>query len=122
MEHCCVCEKPIEGEPLQMGGRPYCAACYAKVTGDRRGLWWATLIEVAGLVVFVALVALIANITRPHLEGVALVVVGVILALIPALIWLAFFYLQDVREPEPKQLVLGVFVLGALVARAVGTL
>lgn len=120
-EICCVCEKPIEGQAIQMGDRPYCATCYAKVTGDRKGLWWASLIGVAILVVFVALVALIADLTQPRLEGVPLVVVGVVLALVPALIWLALFYLQDVREPEPKQLVLAVFVLGALVARAVGT-
>lgn len=35
---------------------------------------------------------------------------------IPAVLWLAFFYLMDRHEPEPKQLVLGVCVLGALVA------
>jgi RsiW-degrading membrane proteinase PrsW (M82 family) len=120
-EVCCVCEKPVEGEVLRMGDRPYCATCYAKVTGDRRGVWWASLLGVAILVVFVALVALLANLTQPHLEGVPLVVVGAILALVPAALWLALFYLQDVREPEPKGLVLAVFVLGALVARAVGT-
>ncbi len=103
-----------------MGGRPYCATCYAKVTSDRRGLWWASLVGIAVLVVFVVLVALLANLTKPHLEGTALMVVGVILALVPAIVWLGLFYLQDVREPEPKQLVLSVFVLGALVARAVG--
>jgi protease PrsW len=35
---------------------------------------------------------------------------------IPALLWLAYFYLQDRHEPEPTHYVLGVYVLGALVA------
>ena len=37
-------------------------------------------------------------------------------AAVPAAFWLAFFYLMDREEPEPKQLVAGVCVLGALVA------
>ena len=35
---------------------------------------------------------------------------------IPAILWLGFFYLLDRHEPEPKQLVAGVCVLGALIA------
>jgi RsiW-degrading membrane proteinase PrsW (M82 family) len=35
---------------------------------------------------------------------------------VPAMFWLGFFYLMDRHEPEPKQLVVGVCVLGALVA------
>jgi RsiW-degrading membrane proteinase PrsW (M82 family) len=119
---CCVCEKPIEGKAIRMGGRPYCAACHARVMRDRRGVWWASLIGVAALVLFVLLVALIAGLTRPHLEGPALLVVGIVLSLVPAILWLAIFYIQDVREPEPKRLVLGVFLLGALLAQAVGNL
>ncbi|MGQ9553605.1 MAG: PrsW family intramembrane metalloprotease [Anaerolineae bacterium] len=117
---CCVCEKSIEGDVVQLGGRPYCADCHRKVTSSRRSVWWANLIGLAVVVLVVAVVAIAAGAAKPRLEGAALVAVGVILAVVPALLWLAFFYLQDVREPEPKQLVLGVFVLGALLARAVG--
>ncbi len=117
---CCVCEKPIEGQTIQMGGRSYCAACHARVTADRRGTWWASLVGAGVLVLFVLLVALVAGAAKPYLEGAALLAVGIILALVPAVIWLAIFYAQDVREPEPKRLVLGVFVLGALLAQAVG--
>jgi RsiW-degrading membrane proteinase PrsW (M82 family) len=45
---------------------------------------------------------------------------GVFLALVPAAIWLTFFYMQDRAEPEPKSFILGVFALGALLAGAVG--
>ena len=117
---CCVCEKPIEGKVFKIGNRPYGADCYAKVARNRRGLWWASLIGIGALVLFVATVALIARATKPHLEGTPLVLVSLLLALVPALIWLAFFYIQDAREPEPKALVLAVFLLGALLARAVG--
>ncbi|MCX7852970.1 MAG: PrsW family glutamic-type intramembrane protease [Caldilineales bacterium] len=117
---CCVCEKPIAGEVLRLGGRPYCAPCYARVTADRRGMWWASLVGAGVLVLFVLVVALVAGLARPHLEGGALLTVSLILALVPAAIWLAIFYVQDVREPEPKPLVLGVFLLGALLAQAVG--
>lgn len=117
---CCVCEKPIAGEVFHIGNRPYDADCYRKVTRNRRSVWWASLVGIIVLIVFVALVAFIAGQTHPTLEGGALVLVGVVLALVPALVWLVFFYLQDVREPEPKGLVLAVFVLGALVGQAVG--
>lgn len=117
---CCVCEKPIVGPPLEMGQRPYCADCLAKVMRNRRSLWWASLIGVGVLVAFVAVAALVFAMTQPQLEGLPLIAVAVVLALVPALLWLAIFYLQDVREPEPKILVLAVFILGALLARAVG--
>ena len=38
------------------------------------------------------------------------------LALVPAGLWLGFFYLWDRQEPEPKHFVAGVCALGALVA------
>jgi RsiW-degrading membrane proteinase PrsW (M82 family) len=67
----------------------------------------------------VALVELIVGVTQPALEGGELVLVGVVLSLLPALLWLVFFYIQDVLEPEPKSYVIGVFVLGGLLASAV---
>jgi RsiW-degrading membrane proteinase PrsW (M82 family) len=75
---------------------------------------------VAATALLVAIVAALAGPTGPRLAGISLVVVGVILALVPAAIWMAVFYVQDAREPEPKRTVLAVFVLAALLARAVG--
>jgi RsiW-degrading membrane proteinase PrsW (M82 family) len=49
-----------------------------------------------------------------------LVLTGVFLALVPAAIWLTFFYLQDRAEPEPKGFIMGVFALGAILAGAIG--
>ncbi|MBA3396319.1 MAG: PrsW family intramembrane metalloprotease [Deltaproteobacteria bacterium] len=71
---------------------------------------------VAGLVGFVLiawLVELIAGLERAVHLGPLL---AAFMAGIPAVFWLGFFYLMDRHEPEPKQLVIGVCVLGTLVA------
>ena len=54
------------------------------------------------------------------MSGGALEAIGLVISLIPALIWLVFFYTQDQFEPEPKEYVLEVFILGLLVAGALG--
>src|SRR3954468_23508563 len=71
---------------------------------------------IAGLVGYVVvawLAELIAGLHTPVDLGPIL---AGLVAGIPAVLWLAFFYLMDRHEPEPKQLVAGVAVLGALVA------
>ena len=71
---------------------------------------------VAGLVGFVVvcwLGELVAGLDRPVHLGPAF---AGFMACIPAVFWLGFFYLMDRHEPEPKQIVVGVCVLGALVA------
>jgi protease PrsW len=71
---------------------------------------------VAGLVGFVVvcwLGELVAGIDHPVHLGRAF---AAFMSCVPAMFWLGFFYLMDRHEPEPKQLVVGVCVLGALVA------
>src|SRR6195952_4194001 len=71
---------------------------------------------IAGLVGFVViawLVELVAGLHDPVNIGPVL---AALMAAIPAAFWLGFFYLMDRHEPEPKQLVVGVALLGALVA------
>jgi RsiW-degrading membrane proteinase PrsW (M82 family) len=80
----------------------------------------STLIEIVGIAIFAAVVALIAQITQPQLSGGSLIAVGVILAVVPAVIWLIAFYRQDKLEPEPKQYIVGMFLLGAILAQAIG--
>jgi RsiW-degrading membrane proteinase PrsW (M82 family) len=79
----------------------------------------SALIEIVGIAIFAALVALVAEFVRPQLSGASLILVGIVLAIVPAALWLVAFYRQDL-EPEPKQYVLGVFVLGAVLAQAIG--
>jgi RsiW-degrading membrane proteinase PrsW (M82 family) len=85
-----------------------------------RALWAAGAGQIIALLVFVAVVTIVARFLPSTFGGGGLLVAGVILAIVPALIWLAFFYQQDRLEPEPKTYILGVFVLGALAASAVG--
>jgi RsiW-degrading membrane proteinase PrsW (M82 family) len=85
----------------------------------RRGLWTAGLGQIICLLVFIALVAVLAPGARASTGGVGLIALGVIFALVPAVIWLAFFYQQDRLEPEPKSYVVKIFLLGGLLAKAV---
>lgn len=90
------------------------------VVRDRKGLWQAGILELVGLLVFVVIVELIASQVRPNFGPELLLPVGIVLALIPAALWLGFFYAQDRLEPEPRHFVFGVAILGGLLAVAVG--
>lgn len=83
----------------------------------RISFWRSGLASLGGLLLFVTLMGLV---PQPRLEGVPLLVVGIVLALVPALLWLTFFYQQDRKEPEPKRVVLRVFLFGALMASGAG--
>jgi RsiW-degrading membrane proteinase PrsW (M82 family) len=81
-----------------------------------RALVGTKFLLIAGLVGYVVLawlVELVAGLDEPVELGP---VVALIMAGIPAALWLGFFYLQDRHEPEPKHFVAGVAVLGAMVA------
>lgn len=117
---CCVCHTPLEGDAPHLGNRAYCSEHWAALSHDRRSIWRSGVVNVVAVVLFAVAVALLAGALQPALTGAALVLAGVALALITAALWLAFFYAQDRLEPEPKGYVLGVFVLGALLASAVG--
>jgi RsiW-degrading membrane proteinase PrsW (M82 family) len=71
---------------------------------------------IAGLIGFVLvtwLVELVAGLDRAvHLGPLF----ALAMAAVPAGLWLAFFYLMDRHEPEPKALVAGVSVLGCMIA------
>jgi RsiW-degrading membrane proteinase PrsW (M82 family) len=117
---CCVCQTVIEEGVKTIGGRCYCEEHYAKVTNERSHFWQTGWVLVAALVIYVLAVVGIDTFAKPTLEGPLLVVTGIVMALIPAVIWLVFFYLQDRLEPEPKRYVVGIFILGGLLASAVG--
>lgn len=119
-ETCCVCNKSIAGAARMLGGRAFCEEHYLRVSQNRRGMWLAVLILIIGLALFVAGVFYAAQAARSSLQGAPLIIAGLLLALVPAAVWLIVFYLQDRVEPEPKQFVLGVFILGVLLAAAVG--
>jgi RsiW-degrading membrane proteinase PrsW (M82 family) len=84
----------------------------------RRSIWIAQGIAIAGLLVYVLVVRLLAP---ALLTGgrAASVGVGVVLAIVPALLWLLLFYVQDAKEPEPLGFVLRVAMAGGIIAGAV---
>lgn len=88
------------------------------VAHDRRGLWLASAVELAGLLLFVVLFNVIGSLGS-GLDGTPLILLGLLMSLVPAALWLGFFHRLDRLEPEPKHKLLGIFVLGGLVTAAV---
>jgi RsiW-degrading membrane proteinase PrsW (M82 family) len=116
---CCICGEPVEPPYHMLGQRVYCARHYALVNKSHSGFWRAGLIQIAGVGVFSGAVALLAGLLPP-LSGTPLVLAGLVLAIVPAVVWLIFFYRQDRLEPEPKARIAHVFLLALLLADVVG--
>ena len=92
-----------------------------QVADRQRAAWWqSAILAVVGVLVFVGVVIGVDNAFQPDLRGPALLVVGVLLALVPAALWLIFFYVQDRLEPEPKKEVFKIFLVGLALAGAIG--
>ncbi|MEM7030590.1 MAG: PrsW family glutamic-type intramembrane protease [Chloroflexota bacterium] len=117
---CCVCDTPIEGAVKQLGSRLFCEQHYNKVAHNRKGTWISTIGLIVGLVLFALIVSTVGSSLTTSLSTGGLILAGILLSIIPAVLWLTIFYLQDRVEPEPKSYVFGIFVIGLLLARAVG--
>lgn len=115
---CRICDDPAT---RTVGGYAFCERHYERSQRVRWGARDADVGSIALLIAFVLVAYAIDWSLRPTISGDALTAVGLILALLPAVVWLAFFYRQDRLEPEPRTMVIGVFVLGLLVATAVAT-
>jgi RsiW-degrading membrane proteinase PrsW (M82 family) len=86
----------------------------------RSGQWVTEIAALVGMLIYVGIVELIVMTTNPTLEGFGLVGTSVVLAIIPAAIWLFLFYVQDREEPEPTVYVVLMAILGALLAASIG--
>ena len=118
--YCVLCDRPITGEVRTLGGRPYDVEHYERAARANPAAMTPILIEIGAVVIWSAIVAALAGAMRPALSQGGLVLVGIVLAIVPAAIWLLAFYQQDRLEPEPKRYVLGIFLLGAVLAEAIG--
>lgn len=115
-EGCRVCAEPATHV---VGNEAYCDRHYERATRRATAQWQVDLASVAVLIGFVAVVYALDSALRPQLSGSALGAIGLVLAIVPAAIWLAFFYRRDRREPEPRSMVVGVAILGALIGSAI---
>jgi len=83
--------------------------------------FWVAQLALVGLVLGVIGLAFAFDNWAPEgLASRATLVVGVVLVLVPAAVWLIAFYRMDRTEPEPKHLVGASLVLAGLLAAGVG--
>ncbi|MGE5264530.1 MAG: PrsW family intramembrane metalloprotease [Acidobacteriota bacterium] len=108
--HCCICDEPVSPPYNRLGGRVYCDRHFANVNKPHMGYWRAGVLQIVLMGVFSAVVAVLAD-NLGELDSGALIVAGVILAIIPTALWLIYFYREDQLEPEPKTKVAAVFLL-----------
>jgi len=110
-EICCVCDKPAT---RHIGHRPFCDEHFEHATRDNKTFVRSGLMNLGLIVVFTLVVALLANVLPADLIEDNLFIIGLVLAIVPAALWLWFFRQQDRLEPEPHHYVLGVFFLALL--------
>lgn len=116
---CCVCGEPLTPPYHTINGRAYCERHFAAVNRPNIGVWQAGLIQIVAIGLVTALIAVLASFLPP-LTGIPLIVVGVLIAVVPTIAWLLFFYRQDRLEPEPKTNIVLVFLLAFLLTDVVG--
>jgi protease PrsW len=89
------------------------------VAVKRKSLATSNWVTLALLALFLLVAYAVEYLVQPIFSSTGLLVTGIIMALVPAVLWLGFFYRQDSLEPEPKGMVIEVFLLGALLAGAI---
>ncbi len=87
---------------------------------DRRSMWRTAGAEIAALLGYVVFIEILLRIVDIEPHGGAAIAVSLVLAGIPAVIWMALFYLQDRVEPEPLRQVGLVAGASGLLAVGVG--
>ncbi len=101
-----------------VGGPADSPAVYERNLGERPHLWRAALAAFVGLLAFILIFNFLLPDLGANLNEAGLITLGLIFSLVPALLWLVVFYRLDEREPEPKLIVLAVYVVGLVLAAA----
>lgn len=116
---CVVCQRPVTGKIRTLGGRTYCQEHYARATMGSRGTWPAMTAMVLGLVVLAVVMLAVGKSISNELGDNWIVLIGLILAIVPAVLWLGVFRQLDRLEAEPHSFLFSTLVLGALIAGTV---
>jgi RsiW-degrading membrane proteinase PrsW (M82 family) len=106
---CCIDDEPLTPPYRTVGGRAYCERHYELVNKPHPGFWRASLFQIVLMGVISGVLAWLATLLGP-LGGTALIVLGLVIAIVPSALWLIYFYRQDRLEPEPKTRILAVFL------------
>src|SRR5262245_35249850 len=116
---CCICDELLTPPYHIVNQRAYCDRHYEAINRPHPGFWRASVIQLAGMAIFSAVLAFLGNYLGTP-TGIALIAVGLFLALVPSLLWLYFFYRQDRLEPEPKTNIAAVFAVALLLTDVMG--
>jgi RsiW-degrading membrane proteinase PrsW (M82 family) len=118
-KYCCITGEPVYPPYNVLGGRVYSDKAFAQVNKPHPGFWRSVVLQVVGMALFAAVVAVLANLAG-NVTGVALIVLGLFLAIVPSALWLLYFYRQDRLEPEPKSHLALVFMAAVLMTDVIG--
>ena len=84
-EPCRVCAKPAV---RKLGTYSFCATHYKKATRQRNWLWPADLTTLLLSIGFVIIIFGIDQWLHPKFNSLSLIVIGIVMSLIPAVLWL----------------------------------
>jgi len=90
----------------------------ARVANHRLSFWTGIVFALLGLLLFVLIFNLVFPTIGDNLSEGALILLGMIFSVVPAGLWLAFFYRLDRQEPEPVEMVFNIFIIGMLLTAA----
>src|SRR5262245_15896935 len=116
---CCVCDELLTPPYNVVNKRAYCARHFEAINRANPSFWRAGVLQIAGMAVFSAVLAFLSSYLGT-VSGIALIAVGVFLAIVPSALWLAYFYRQDRLEPEPKTSIAAVFLVAFVLADILG--
>lgn len=116
--HCTICGQALSA-PLEYRGRRYCNTHFDLFYQDTRPLWRANLLTFGLMALIVFGLAIGNEIMRGQPGAITLRGVGLLLATVPAFMWLIFLYRIGARDQFHLSLLpITLFVLAALLSAA----
>ncbi len=101
-QYCCIDHEPVSPPYNMLGGRVYCARHFAQVNKPHAGFWRSAAFMILGMGLASGILAFFLRDVH-DLDRTTLTIVGILFAIVPTVVWLVYFYLQDRLEPEPKE-------------------